>query len=170
MIEIGTGSGSLSLLLSSLVGETGRIYSFERREEHLENAKKNVEKFGFGGNIEYTLRDPAVEGSFGVEDMDAIFVDVPAPWTLVEPAYKALIMGGHIGFLSPNIEQIQQTAEKLTETGFVRIRCIEILTRGIRIKKFLTRPFDRMIGHTGYLLFAQKIKKEAISVKLDYHI
>jgi tRNA (adenine57-N1/adenine58-N1)-methyltransferase len=168
VIEIGTGSGSLSLLLSSLVGESGKIYSFERREEHLENAKKNVKKFGFGNNIEYFLKDPLAEGGFGVEEIDSIFIDVPAPWTLVECAWQALSNGGHIGFLSPNIEQVQKTAEELHKVGFARIRCMEILSRGIRIKKNLTRPFDRMIGHTGYLLFAQKVKKG--NAELDFSI
>ncbi len=169
VIEIGTGSGSLTFLLSQLVGETGRVYSFERREEHQELAKKNVNKFGAGNNVEYFLKDPVTDNGFGIEEADAIFIDVPAPWTLVESAYKALCRGGHIGFLSPNIEQVQATAEKLRETGFARIRCMEILSRGIRIKKNLTRPFDRMIGHTGYLLFAQKINKPNLHV-IEYLI
>lgn len=169
VIEIGTGSGSLTLLLSNLVGETGKVYSYERREEHLENAVKNMKRFGFGTNVEYSLRDPAIEGGFGVTDIDAIFIDVPAPWTLVRAAHDALAGGGHAGFLSPNIEQVQTTVERLNETGFTRIRCMEVLSRGIRIKKNLTRPFDRMIGHTGYLLFAQKINRDS-TPGLTYHI
>lgn len=163
VIEIGTGSGSLTLLLSSLVGENGKVYSFERREEHLENAIKNVKRIGLGQNVEYSLKDPSTEGGFGVTDIDSIFIDVPAPWTLVRAAHDALAGGGHVGFLSPNIEQVQTTVERLNETGFTRVRCMEVLSRGIRIKKNLTRPFDRMIGHTGYLFFAQKIKKESIA-------
>ena len=169
VIEIGTGSGSLTLLLSSIVGETGKVYSFERREEHLENAIKNVKKFGYGDNVEYSLRDPAAEGGFGVTDVNAIFIDVPAPWTLVEAAHNALEMGGHIGFLSPCIEQVQTTVEKMNEGGFTRIRCMENLVRGMRIKKNVTRPFDRMIAHTGYLLFAQKVKKYQAPGP-EYHI
>lgn len=170
VIEIGTGSGSLTLLLSNLVGETGKVYSFERREEHLENAVKNMKRFGFGANnVEYTLRDPVVEGGFGVTDIDSIFIDVPAPWTLVPAIHAALAGGGHVGFLSPNIEQVQTTVDRLNETGFTRVRCMEVLSRGIRIKKNLTRPFDRMIGHTGYLYFAQKINKDN-SLGFNYHI
>jgi tRNA (adenine57-N1/adenine58-N1)-methyltransferase len=159
VIEIGTGSGSLTLLLSGLVGEKGRVYSFERREEHLENAMKNVRRFGFGDNVEYSLRDPTVDDGFGLMDVDAVFVDVPAPWTLVKAVAAALAPGAHVGFLSPNIEQVQTTVDRLNENGFVRIRCFEMLSRGIRIKRNLTRPFDRMIGHTGYIYFAQKAAK-----------
>lgn len=171
LIEIGTGSGSLTLLLSKLIGEHGRIYSFERREDHLENAKKNVEKFSGVDNVVYTLKDPAHEpDGFGLTDMDAIFIDVPAPWTLIKAAHAALANGSHCGVLSPNIEQIQTTAEKMADIGFTRIRCMEILTRGIRIKKNLTRPFDRMIGHTAYLLFAQKIKGQQAMIAPEYSI
>ena len=157
VIEIGSGSGSLTILLSSLVGETGKIYSFERKEEHQQCAAKNLQKFTKNTNVEFFLKDPVSEDGFGLTDIDSIFIDIPAPWTIIECAHKALKGGGHIGFLSPNIEQVQMTADKLNEVGFTRIRCMENLSRGIRIKKNLTRPYDRMIGHTGYLYFAQKI-------------
>lgn len=170
IIEIGTGSGSFTVLLSRIVGPEGKIYSFERREEHQEQARKNVEKLGRIENVEFTLRDPAVEGGFGLTDMDAIFIDVPAPWTLVKHAHAALVPGGHAGFLSPCIEQVQYTVEHLHDAGFANIRCMEILTRGIRIKKNLTRPYDRMIGHTGYLLFAEKITGHAVITAPEYHI
>ena len=55
-------------------------------------------------------------------------------------------------------QQLHDVDERLEDTGFSRIRCMEIWTRGIRIKKTLTRPHDRMIGHTGYLLFARKLE------------
>ena len=157
VIEIGSGSGSLTLLLSQIVGDTGKIYSFERRPEHQEYAIKNLNRFGIPENVEFFLKDPVEEDGFGLIDIDSIFLDVPEPWTVVPIAHRALVGGGHIGSLSPNIEQVQQTVEAMERTGFARIRCVEIWSRGIRVKKNLTRPHDRMIGHTGYLLFAEKI-------------
>jgi tRNA (adenine57-N1/adenine58-N1)-methyltransferase len=156
MIEIGTGSGSLTLLLTRLVGSEGKVYSFERRAEHQEIAIKNVKRMGVPDNVEFILKDPVTDGGFGLENMDCIFVDVPAPWNIIPHAYRALKSGGHIGVLSPNIEQVQTTVTAMEETGFVRIRTVETIQRGIRVKKNLTRPFDRMIAHTGYLYFAQK--------------
>ncbi len=170
VIEIGTGSGSLTLLLSRLVGRDGRVYSFERRNEHLENAIKNVKKFSPFDNVEYFMKDPSQESGFGIENADAIFLDVPEPWKLVEEAHRSLINGGAVGVISPNIEQVQTTVYKMNETGFVRVRCMEVLSRGIRVKKNLTRPFDRMIGHTGYLVFAHKIKKEKKEPIFDFSI
>jgi len=157
VIEIGTGSGSLTILLSNLVGDKGKVYSFERNAERLENAIKNVKRFCTAENVEFFCKDPVLESGFGLEDIDSLFIDVPEPWKIIPFAHKALMGGGTIGVLSPNIEQIQATAEAMEKNGFVRLRCMEVFTRGIRVKKFLTRPFDRMIGHTGYLLFAHKI-------------
>lgn len=157
VIEIGSGSGAFTILLSSLVGKEGRVYSFERREEHLNMAKKNFERFKQFDNVEFILKDPAIDGNFGVSEVNSIFIDVPEPWTLLEASHKALQGGGHIGTLSPTIEQIQRTVEEMNKIGFVRIRVLEVFTRGIRVKKNMTRPFDRMIGHTAYLLFAQKV-------------
>ncbi len=162
VIEIGSGSGAFTILLSNIVGKEGKVYSFERKEEHLEMAKKNFERLGSFQNVEFFLKDPTKDGGFEINDVDAIFIDVPEPWTLIKYAHESLSGGGHIATLSPNIEQIQYTVEKMEEAGFTRIRCMEILSRGIRIKKNMTRPFDRMIGHTAYLLFAEKINKKQI--------
>lgn len=156
VIEIGTGSGSLTILLSRLVGSEGKVYTYERREEHHEIALKNVRKFGKPENVEFYLRDDVDSTGFGVTETDALFIDVPQPWELVQSAYDALKMGAAVGVLSPNIEQIQKTVDTMSEIGFTRFRCLEILMRNIRVEKNKTRPFNRMIGHTGYLLFAQK--------------
>lgn len=170
VIEIGSGSGALTVLLSRIVGNEGKVYSFEKRPEHQEIAIANVKRFGKPDRVEFILKDPVTEGGFGVGEVDGIFVDIPTPWILVPYIWKALRLGGHVGFLSPNIEQVQTTIKRLEESGFVRIRTMEVWTRGIRVKEFLTRPFDRMIGHTGYLFFAQKVKISAKEYVPDYWI
>ncbi len=159
VIEIGSGSGSLTILLSRIVGDGGRVYSFERREDHQEIAKKNVAKLGRPERVEFFLKDPVEEGGFGVTEADSIFVDVPEPWTIVPFARDAIRDGGFIGTLSPCVEQVQQTVGALIVNGFTRIQCIENLTRNIRVERNKTRPYNRMIGHTGYLVFAQKLKE-----------
>lgn len=161
IIEIGSGSGSLTILLSRILGPQGKLHTFERKEENLERTRKNLRRLGCFDNIEYHLGDPCENpDGFNLDNMDGIFIDVPAPWTLVEQAYEALAPGAHLGSLSPCIEQVQQMSEQLKHSGFSRIRVSEILERNIRVKPNMTRPFDRMIAHTAYLLFAQKITKE----------
>jgi len=49
ILEIGTGSGWQSAILSYLVGEKGQIYSIERIESLAEKARENLEKAGIEG-------------------------------------------------------------------------------------------------------------------------
>ena len=41
---------------------------------------------------------------------------------------------------------------------FVRLKCVELLEREILVRPGKTRPKERMVSHTGYLVFAQKVK------------
>ena len=155
VIEVGTGSGAMTIILAKAVGKEGKVYSFERRAEFLENARENVEKYGLSDRVVFHHRDPAEDG-FGVKDVDAAIIDVPEPWTLVEPTWEALKGGGSWASLSPTIDQIVRTFEALRRK-FVKIRCVEVLEREILVRPGKTRPKERMVSHTGYLIFAQKV-------------
>lgn len=159
VLEVGTGSGALTLVLARIVGETGRVYSFERRPEFLENAKKNLGKWGLAGRVEFILRDPAEEG-FGIRDVNIAIVDVPEPWTIVEPAHEAIMGGGFWASLSPCIEQVLQVNEELEGSGFVATKTVELLERELLVRPGKTRPRERMISHTGYLTVARKISPD----------
>ncbi len=159
VIEVGSGSGAMTIVLASLVGESGIVYSFERRKEFLENASHNVKRAGLSSRVKFMLRDVEKEG-FGVFDADSAVIDVPEPWTLVGHVKKALKGGAPVFFLSPNIEQVQKTYKALNEHGFVRMKTVEILEREIRVSEGKTRPLERMISHTGYLTFAHKVNHE----------
>ena len=57
VIEVGTGSGALTVLFSRAVGPAGMVVSFEKEERHYKNARKNVEKFAAPSNIDLRLAD-----------------------------------------------------------------------------------------------------------------
>jgi len=87
VLEAGAGSGALSCSLLRAIGPTGSLYSFERRPEFADVARKNVRTF-FG---DPTLGEPVAEPSGDtaeatVEASDASDVtdaSTPAsPWTL----------------------------------------------------------------------------------------
>src|SRR5947208_759823 len=65
VVEAGAGSGALTCSLLRAVGPTGRLSSYERREEFADVARRNVEQF-FGG------RHPAWQLTVGdlVETLD----------------------------------------------------------------------------------------------------
>lgn len=160
VIEAGTGSGGLTLALSRAVGSTGRIYSYEVRADILELARRNLEVLGLTDRIEFRLQDIA-EG-FGVEDVDAAFLDVRRPWNYLDQVADALSSGGFLGAILPTTNQVGELVRGLEESdaafGYVEVE--EILVRPYKAVPNRLRPADRMVAHTGYLVFARKVTRE----------
>ncbi|MGB9741634.1 MAG: tRNA (adenine-N1)-methyltransferase [candidate division WOR-3 bacterium] len=157
VIEVGSGSGALTVILANFVQPTGRVYSYERRPEFSANAKENVRRYGLERCCEFFVADPADQG-FLQHDVDAVFLDVPEPWTLVPAAREALKDGYPLAGLVPTFEQLSRFVSALGAAGFVRIRAKEILEREYYLRETGIRPADRMVAHTVYLVFAHKAK------------
>ncbi|HIE05998.1 MAG TPA: tRNA (adenine-N1)-methyltransferase [bacterium (Candidatus Stahlbacteria)] len=155
VIEVGTGSGSLTIFLASIVGKEGKVYSYERRDDLLENAIGNVESYGLKDRVVFHLEDVEAKG-FKEREVDAVFLDVPEPWTLIPHARKALKGGYHLVSLSPNVEQVKKTVLEMKVNNFIRNEIVEILLREIMVREVGTRPREQAIVHTGYLITAQK--------------
>jgi tRNA (adenine57-N1/adenine58-N1)-methyltransferase len=156
VIETGTGSGALTLVLAKLVAPNGMVFSYERRDDFLENARKNVDRAGYLGNVTFACRDVAQQG-FDTNWVDAMFLDVPEPWEIVPHAANVLKGGHHLVAWSPNIEQVKRMVETLNDNGFVRTRVSEITEREILVRERGIRPRERGITHTAYLMRAQRI-------------
>lgn len=154
--ECGSGSGAMTGLLAALVGPEGRVYSFEREESHQDQARLNIERLGYSDRVVWTLGNPAREG-FGVENLDGLFIDVPEPWSLVEAGAAALSGGSPWVSLSPTVDQIVRTERTLFDAGFARRRMVETMEREWKLFPGRTRPNDRMVGHTAFLLCARKV-------------
>jgi len=154
--ELGTGSGALTLVLAKFVAPDGVVFSYERREDFIENAKKNIERAGYAANVEFKCTDVAKQG-FGQTDVDAVFIDVPEPWVIVPKAFEALKGGHHLVSWSPNVEQVKSTIEALAAHNFQRIKVKEIIEREMLVRMQGVRPRERGITHTAYLVRAQKI-------------
>jgi tRNA (adenine57-N1/adenine58-N1)-methyltransferase len=156
VIDIGTGSGALTMVLAKIVAPDGMVYSYERREEFMENAKKNIERCRCTENVTFYCRDAAVQG-FDDIAVDAVFIDVPEPWTIIPSAASVLKGGHHLVSWSPNIEQVKRTIDALKENEFIRIRVSEVMERDLLVRQQGVRPRERGITHTAYLLRAQKV-------------
>ena len=61
--------------------------------------------------------------------VDAIMLDLPAPWLVVEDSFRCLKPYGNICTFSPAIEQVQATTKVLTDVGFQEVRTVECLDR-----------------------------------------
>ncbi|MGI9667571.1 MAG: tRNA (adenine-N1)-methyltransferase [Acidimicrobiia bacterium] len=162
IIEAGTGSGALTLALSRAAGESGRVVSVERRDDHSRHAQKLVA--GFRGylpdNIEFRVGE--VEDHVSDVQPDRVVLDVPEPWTVVDVAADHLSGGGTFSCYVPSVPQVQQVRQALDHTRtFMEVDTFEILMRSWNIDGRSVRPDHRMVGHTGFLTVARKRLREA---------
>jgi len=158
IIEIGTGSGAFTILLAQLIGPDGKVYTFDRREDFLKNAKENIKRAGLEDRVVFDLLNAG--DPFPVKDVDAVFLDLPEPWIAIPAAWDALAPGKAIAIIVPTAEQLKKSVETLKEEGFAVIDTVEILERRILVrKKEGVRPFEKMVGFTGYLISGRKLIK-----------
>ena len=154
VIECGSGSGSLLTTFAHFVGDTGQIYTYDRREEFSKIAEKNAAKWGVADRITFHVRDLA--DGFLERDADAVFLDVPIPYDYIAQAYEALAPGARLGILVPTTNQISQTLLAMEKFNFVDVMAVELMLRYLKTDPYRIRPQDVMIGHTGYLIFGAK--------------
>ncbi|NLF13166.1 MAG: tRNA (adenine-N1)-methyltransferase [Anaerolineaceae bacterium] len=159
VVEAGTGSGGLALALARAVGPDGRLYSYEARADILRLAEKNLEALGLASNVEFKLRD--IGEGLDEQDVDALFLDLRQPSDYLEQAAAALKDGGFFGAILPTTNQVAELIYALEATRtFAHIEVEEILVRPYKAVPGRLRPADRMIAHTGYLVFARKVSRE----------
>ena len=150
--ETGTGSGSLTAIMSRYVGKDGKIITHDNREKAIEVAKKNLGMLDVE-NVVFNHRDVIEEG-FVDGDADAIVLDMGDPWRVIDRCPAVLKAGGKIVVFLPTFNQMGRTVDKLKEFNFSNIKAIELLEREIQLKTGAIRPSTRMIGHTGFLISA----------------
>lgn len=159
VVEVGTGSGGLTVLLANFVQPSGRVFTYEAREEFSRNARENLVRLGLEQFVEFHVRNVETDG-FTVTDADAVFLDLAEPWTVLTHAHDALKGGHFLVAINPTIDQVLRTKAALELEGFIRIEVVEILRRKLLVRTGRTRPEERMISHTGYLIFAQKVNQK----------
>lgn len=154
VIEAGSGSGSLTLALSWFCGPTGQVYTYEARPEFAKLCARNLAWAGVGENVTQHVKDIA-EG-FEQTGVDALFLDVRTPWDYLEHAAAAVAPGATLGFLLPVTNQVSRLVEALERGPFANIEVMELLVRRWKPVPDRLRPDDRMVAHTGFLVFARQ--------------
>jgi tRNA (adenine57-N1/adenine58-N1)-methyltransferase catalytic subunit len=156
IIEAGTGSGALTSVLARMVGDTGRIFTHDIRDEAIEIAKSNIKKMNVK-NVEFNLKD--VREGFIDKVVDSIFLDMVDPWEVIPQTVNNLIPGGKLVIFQPTFNQLEKCVESMKTHGYINIRTLEILEREIEVRPQAVRPNTRMIGHSGFLLEGRFIGK-----------
>lgn len=155
VIEAGTGSGALTMVLAHAVRPNGRVYSYEVRPDMQRLARRNLRGAGLEDVVEFKLRDIA-EG-FDEVGVDALFLDLPNPWSYLTQAHMALANGGFLGAILPTANQVSRLLTALERTGFGYTEVEEILLRPYKPVAERLRPTDQMVAHTGFLIFARAL-------------
>ncbi len=156
VMEAGTGSGSMTTALAHTVGPQGRVISYEVKPDVQNLARKNLTRFGFDSRVELKLRD--IQQGFDETNMDAFFLDVANPYDYTAQVRAALKPGGYMCCLIPTFNQVEKTLVALRQSQFAFVEVCELLLRYYKPEPARIRPTDRMVAHTGFLVFARRIE------------
>ncbi len=159
VVEAGTGSGVLTMILAMLVGDAGQVVSYERKEALHTPVTKNLARAGVAHRVRLVVRDIA-EG-FDTTEADALFLDLTNPWDYLAQARAALAGGGVFGSIVPTMNQVIKLVDAMYQGPWFMIEVEELLLRQYKVMPARIRPDDQMVGHTGYLIFARAVNRAA---------
>ena len=177
VLEAGTGSGSMTISMATAVGPNGRIVSYEKTPDTQNLAKKNLQRIGLASRVDFKLRD--IQEGFDETDADAFFLDVQNPYDYIQQVRATLKPGGFFGTLVPTYNQVEKVLYALKKHNFAFVEVCELMLRYYKTNPARLRPTDRMVAHTGYLIFGRKIEpsedprgaalaKEIIGIEEEY--
>ena len=101
VLDSGTGSGWLTAFLANIVGPSGKVVSYEIREDHHKLAKENIKSLGLK-NVKLKVGD--ITKGFSEKNLDLITLDILTP-TKVPKIAKALKLGGYCVVYVPHANQ-----------------------------------------------------------------
>jgi tRNA (adenine57-N1/adenine58-N1)-methyltransferase len=170
VVEAGVGSGALSASLLRAVGDSGRLSSYERREDFAEVSRTNVETFFGGPHPAWTLTlgDLAealpANAARGVDhEVDRVVLDMLAPWECIDAVAGSLVPGGVLVVYLATTTQVSRTVEALrVDARWTEPLAQETLLRGWHVEGLAVRPEHRMIGHTGFLVTSRRLAEGTV--------
>ena len=162
VLEIGSGSGALTLYLYSLLQNSGKLYSLDSSKINQRRANKTISRYLS------TYSKDTVDVNFinekldnfnfkNLEDkIDAIITDVPEPWDF----FINNKIDTNLNWVSylPSMSQIIRINETLKEKNFQDIEVKEVILRDWIVDKKVVRPTNKLVSHTGFLVSAKYIK------------
>lgn len=164
VIEGGVGAGALTIALLRAVGPTGRVISYEIREDFAAAARKNVAAF-FGDAPAWTLKLRDLYEGFDESEVDRLFLDLPEPGRALEVAARALRPGGVFIAYVPTALQLKETVDALQYSGkFAEIDSFETLMRHWHVKGMSVRPVHRMVAHSAFIIIARRLAALAVAL------
>jgi len=158
VLEAGVGSGALSISIIRAIGGNGFLHSVEIREDFAQISEENVTNY-FGARPEnWQLTVGALQEQSFEKDYDRVILDMLSPWDCISTASKALVPGGVLLAYVATTTQLSKMSDAIKESGdFTEPESSETIVRGWHHEGLAVRPQHRMIGHTGFLIFARRM-------------
>lgn len=164
VLEAGAGSGALSCYLLRAVGPGGQVVSVERRSDFAEVATENVCRWHGGWPRSWTVLEDDLQNlvnagaspdlpGVAVSGLDAVVLDMLAPWECLEAAALLLRPGGALVCYVATTTQMSTLVESMRASRrWIEPRSEESIVRTWHLDGLAVRPDHRMSGHTGFLV------------------
>lgn len=167
ILEIGSGSGGLTLYLATLLFQTKSklqtedistrpIVSIDNKSDHQAIAKKNLIKFDLEHLVDFRCGDMATDLLLKPnEQFDAAVIDIPQPWTVLSIIRSHIKNGKQVLIFVPNWAQIELTvAEAEKDHAYYVLDVFELFRRPIVVDaiKHITRPMTRAVVYSGIII------------------
>lgn len=156
VVEIGTGSASLTSFVASIVKPRGHVYTFDVDENFMKIAAKNLKKSGMEKYVTQENLDIKTAKKLPITEADVALIDLGDPWTVIPQVRKMLKGSGAVFAICPTMNQLEKLTMSLVENEFTDIESTEHILRTIDAREGKTRHSFQGIGHTTYLCFARK--------------
>ena len=162
VLEIGSGSGALTLYLYSLLQNSGKLYSIDSSKINQRRANKTISRYlstYTKDTVDVNFIHEKLE-NFNIKNLedkiDAIITDVPEPWDFFINN-KIHTNLNWVSYL-PSMSQIIRINETLKENNFQDIEVKELILRDWIVDNKVVRPTNKLVSHTGFLISAKYIK------------
>ena len=162
VLEIGSGSGALTLYLYTLLKNTGMLYSLDSSKINQRRADKTISRYistmSEKNNDITFINEELVNFNFKIfnDNIDSIITDVPEPWIF----FTNNKIQNSINWVSylPSMTQVMRMNNVLKENQFQDIEIKEVILRDWVVDERIVRPSNKLVSHTGFLISAKYLK------------
>ncbi|MGA4668454.1 HAD-IA family hydrolase [Propionibacteriaceae bacterium Y1923] len=158
VLEAGVGSGALSMSLLRAIGPSGRLSSYERREDFAKIARQNVESFLGRDHPAWTITVGDLVEQIREEPVDRVILDMLAPWECIDAVAQVLEPGGVLCCYVATATQLGRVADTLrVHGGFTEPHLTETSIREWHAEGLAIRPGHGSSPHTGFLVISRRL-------------
>ena len=162
VLEIGSGSGALTLYLYTLLKNTGKLYSLDSSKINQRRANKTISRYISTlseENKDITfLNEELVNFDYKTlnEKINSIITDVPEPWEFF--TNNKIENSIHWVSYLPSMTQVMRMNDTLKDEQFQDIEIKEVILRDWVVDEKIVRPSNKLVSHTGFIISAKYMK------------